>query len=69
MAKEPNINKSNKVKKLEKRLKRLQRKLSRKYEKNKIQTEGGEYRYRKTANIKKLEYLVQNAGYLLVPIR
>ena len=31
--------------------------------------EGGEYRYRKTANIKKLEYLVQNAGYLLVPIR
>jgi len=53
-----NINKSSKVKKLEKRLKRLQRKLSKKYELNKIQTEGGEYRYRKTKNIKKLEFLV-----------
>ncbi|MCX7951262.1 MAG: transposase, partial [Clostridiales bacterium] len=53
-----NINKSNKVKKLEKRLKRLQRKLSKKYELNKIQTEGGEVRYRKTKNIKKLEFLV-----------
>ena len=53
-----NINRSNKVKKLEKKLKRLQRKLSKKYELNKIETEGGEYRYRKTKNIKKLEFLV-----------
>jgi len=53
-----NINKSTKVKKLEKRLKRLQRKLSKKYELNKIQIEGGEFRYRKTQNIKKLEFLV-----------
>jgi Probable transposase./Helix-turn-helix domain. len=43
-----NINKTAKVKKLEKHLKRLQRKLSKKYELNKIQTEGGEHRYRKT---------------------
>ena len=64
-----NINKTDKVRKLEKRLKRLQRKLSRKYEKNKIQTEGGEYRYRKTANIKKLEYLVLKTYRRLKNIR
>jgi len=53
-----NINHTPKVKKLEKQIKRLQRKLSRKYERNKIQTEGGKFRYRKTENIKKLEFLV-----------
>ncbi|WP_031409269.1 RNA-guided endonuclease InsQ/TnpB family protein [Geobacillus vulcani] len=64
-----NINKSNKVKKLKKRLKRLQRKRSRKYEKNKIKTEGGEYRYRKTNNIKKLEFLVRKTYRRLKHIR
>lgn len=64
-----NINKSKKVKKLEKRLKRLQRKLSRKYEKNKIKTEGGEFRYRKTNNIKKLELLVLKTYRRLKHIR
>lgn len=46
----PNINKSNKVKKIEKKLKRLQRKVSNKYEKNK---EGR--KLLKTKNILKLE--------------
>lgn len=64
-----NINKSSKVKKLEKRLKRLQRKLSKKYELNKIQIEGGEYRYRKTKNIKKLEFLVLKVQRRLKNIR
>ena len=64
-----NINKSSKVKKLEKRLKRLQRKLSKKYELNKIQIEGGEYRYRKTKNIKKLEFLVRKTHRRLRNIR
>lgn len=64
-----NINKSNKVKKIEKRLKRLQRKLSKKYELNKIQTEGGEVRYRKTKNIKKLDFLVLNTQRRLKNIR
>lgn len=64
-----NINKSSKVKKLEKRLKRLQRKLSKKYELNKIQIEGGEYRYRKTKNIKKLEVLVLKMQRRLKNIR
>lgn len=53
-----NIHHMPKVKKLEKQIKRLQRKLSRKYEMNKVQTEGGEFRYRKTENIKKLEFLL-----------
>jgi putative transposase len=64
-----NINKTDKVRKSEKRLKRLQRRLSRKYELNKIQTEGGEYRYRKTANIKKLECLVRKTYRRLKNIR
>ena len=64
-----NINKSSKVKKLEKRLKRLQRKLSKKYELNKIKTEGGENRYRKTNNIKKLEFLVLKTRRRLKNIR
>lgn len=64
-----NINKSSKAKKLEKRLKRLQRKLSKKYELNKIQIEGGEFRYRKTNNIKKLEFLVLKTHRRLKNIR
>jgi len=64
-----NINKLSKVKKLEKRLKRLQRKLSKKYELNKIQIEGGEFRYRKTNNIKKLEFLVLKTHRRLKNIR
>lgn len=64
-----NINKTTKAKKLEKRLKRLQRKLSKKYEINKIQTEGGENRYRKTNNIKKLEFLVLKTRRRLKNIR
>lgn len=64
-----NINKTAKVKKLEKKLKRLQRKLSRKYEFNKIQIEGGEYRYRKTKNIRKLEFLVLKIRRRLKNIR
>nr|WP_221261013.1 RNA-guided endonuclease TnpB family protein [Anoxybacillus tengchongensis] len=54
----PNINQTPKVKRLEKQIKRMQRQISRKYEKNKTKTEGGEFRYRKTENIKKLEFLV-----------
>ncbi|MCG3084820.1 transposase [Anoxybacillus sp. LAT27] len=54
----PNIHHMPQVKKLEKQMKRMQRKISRKYEMNKIQTERGEFRYRKTENIKKLEFLV-----------
>ncbi|MEG6565617.1 transposase [Thermoanaerobacterium saccharolyticum] len=64
-----NINKTAKVKKLEKHLKRLQRKLSKKYELNKIQTKGGEYCYRKTKNIKKLEFLVLKTQRRLKNIR
>ncbi len=54
----PNINQTPKVKKLEKSIRRMQRQISRKYEMNKTKTEGGEFRYRKTENIKKLEFLV-----------
>ena len=51
-----NINKTKKVKKLEKRLKQKQRQISRKYEINKIKKEGGERcQFIKTKNIKKLE--------------
>ncbi|WP_213950662.1 RNA-guided endonuclease InsQ/TnpB family protein [Tepidanaerobacter syntrophicus] len=64
-----NINKSVKVKKVEKKLKRLQRKLSKKYELNKTHTQGGEYRYRKTKNIKKLELLVLKTYRRLKNIR
>jgi putative transposase len=64
-----NINKTSKAKKLEKKLKRLQRKLSKKYELNKAQKEGGEYRYRKTKNIKKLEFLVLKTRRRLKNIR
>ncbi|MBB6177938.1 putative transposase, partial [Anoxybacillus tengchongensis] len=54
----PNINQTPKVKRLEKQIKRMQRRISRKYEMNKTKTEGGEFRYRKTENIKKIEFLV-----------
>ncbi|MBB6176124.1 putative transposase [Anoxybacillus tengchongensis] len=54
----PNINQTPKVKKLEKSIRRMQRRISRKYEMNKTKTEGGEFRYRKTENIKKIEFLV-----------
>ena len=50
-----NINKTSSVKKIKKKLKRLQRKVSRKYEKNKIKMKGGEVRYNKTKNIIKTE--------------
>lgn len=64
-----NINKLSKIKKLEKKLKKLQRKLSNKYEINKIQIEGGENRYRKTNNVKKLEFLVRKTYRRLKNIR
>ena len=51
-----NINKTKKVKKLEKRLKQKQRQISRKYKMNKIKKEGGERcQFIKTKNIEKLE--------------
>lgn len=50
-----NINKTKKVKQLEKRLKRKQRQISKKYEMNKIRN-GGSCQYIKTKNIEKLEY-------------
>ena len=51
-----NINKTKKVKKLEKRLKQKQRQISRKYDMNKIKNEGGERcQFIKTKNIEKLE--------------
>ena len=51
-----NINKTKKVKKLEKKLKQKQRQISRKYEINKIKKEGGERcQFIKTKNIEKLE--------------
>ena len=49
-----NINKTAKVKKIEKRLRRLQRSVSRKYEKNKEES-----RYVKTCNIIKIEKKIQ----------
>ncbi len=56
-----NINKTKRVKKLKKNLKRKQRKLSRKYEINKIIQEGGEIhcQYKKTNNIIKLEQQIK----------
>ena len=51
-----NINKTKKVKNLEKRLKQKQRQISRKYEMNKIKKEGGgSCQFIKTKNIEKLE--------------
>lgn len=59
-----NINKSSKVKKLEKRLRRLQRNVSRKYEMNK---EGN--RFVKTCNIYKLEKKIRHTHRRLANIR
>lgn len=59
-----NINKSQKVKKLEKRKRRLQRSVSRKYEKNK---KGG--RYCKTRNIIKSEKKLLKLNHRLINIR
>ena len=59
-----NINKSQKVKKLEKRKRRLQRSISRKYEKNK---EGGSYY--KTSNIIKREKELLKLNHRLTNIR
>ena len=51
-----NINKTKKVKNLEKRLKQKQRQISRKYEMNKLKKEGGgRCQFIKTKNIEKLE--------------
>lgn len=51
-----NINKTEKVKKLEKKLKQKQKQISRKYEMNKIKKEGGvSCQFIKTRNIEKLE--------------
>lgn len=49
-----NINKTNKIKKIEKRLKQKQRQISRKYEMNKIK-KGGSCQFIKTKNIEKLD--------------
>ncbi len=51
----PHVTQSKRLKRLEKRFRRLQRKCSRKYERNKIQEEGGVIRYVKTRNMTKLE--------------
>lgn len=59
-----NINKTSKVRKLEKKKKRLQRQVSRKYEKER---EGN--RYRKTNNIIKLEKKILNVSRKLTNIR
>lgn len=63
-----NINKTKKVKKLEKRLKQKQRQISRKYEMNKIK-EGGSCRFIKTRNIEKLENTTKLIHRKLVNIR
>ena len=59
-----NINKTNKVKKIEKKRRRLQRQVSRKYELNR---EGRSYK--KTSNIKKLEKQLLKANHRLTNIR
>ena len=64
-----NINKTSRVKKLNKKKKRLQRQISRKYEMNKIQNEKGGIRYCKTNNIKKLEYKLLKLNHRISNIR
>ncbi len=64
-----NINKTKEVKRLEKKKKRLQRKISKKYEMNKIKTKGGENRYKKTNNIIKLENQLRKLNQRLTNIR
>jgi len=65
-----NINKSKKVKKINKRLKGLQKQVSRKYDKNKIK-KGGEncYQFKKTKNITKLEKQIKLVYRKLAMIR
>ena len=63
-----NINKSKTVRKLEKRLKRLQRKVSRKYNINKIK-KGESVSFIKTNNIKRLEKEIQSIRDRLNNIR
>ena len=66
-----NINKTRTVKKLEKRLKRLQKQVSRKYEMNKKQLEGGELRcqFVKTNKMIKLEKQIRLVHRRLKNIR
>lgn len=64
-----NINKTKTVKQLEKRKRRLQRKVSNKYESNKIKMKGGEVRYKKTNNIIKLENQLRRLNQRLTNIR
>ena len=64
-----NINKTSRVKKLNKKKKRLQKQISRKYEMNKIQNENGGVRYCKTNNIKKLEYKLLKLNHKISNIR
>ncbi|WP_084604311.1 RNA-guided endonuclease InsQ/TnpB family protein [Sporanaerobacter acetigenes] len=64
-----NINKTKEVKRLEKKKKTLQRKVSKKYEINKIETKGGETRYKKTRNIIKLENQLKKLNQRLTNIR
>ena len=64
-----NINKTKEVKRLEKKKKRLQRKVSKKYEINKIETKGGEIRYEKTNNIIELENQLKKLNQRLTNIR
>ena len=65
-----NINKTKKVKKLEKKLKQKQRQISRKYEMNKIKKEGGgRCQFIKTKNIEKLENTTKLIHRKLVNIR
>ncbi|WLR52138.1 transposase [Bacillus tianshenii] len=64
-----NINKTIRVKKLEKRLRREQRSLSRKYEALKKQTKGGETAAKKRANLDKNLFRVQKLHARLSNIR
>lgn len=65
-----NINKTYVVRKIEKRLKRLQRKVSKKYEINKIKKDGeNRCQYKKTKNIIKLEKQIQQIHRKLANIR
>ena len=61
----PNINKTEKIKKLQKRQRRLQRSISRKYEMNKKEGES----YRKTCNIIRSEKLLLKIHHRLANIR
>lgn len=65
-----NINKTKKVKKLEKKLRQKQKQISRKYEMNKIKKEGGGCcQFTKTKNIEKLEHTTKLIHRKLANIR